>query len=129
MIFSDLLNPWRLATMFRLISLFMMFTSNALAQAAAPAQQAPSAWMQALPFVALIAIVYILMIRPQNKKMKEQQTYLSSLKKGDEVLTTAGIFGTIEGLTDKFVTLEIADGVNIRVLRSQIHSSAKEVKE
>lgn len=115
--------------MIRLISSLVLFTSTALAQTPAPAQQAPSAWMQALPFVALILIVYILMIRPQNKKMKEQQSYLSSLKKGDEVLTTAGIFGTIEGLTEKFVTLEIADGVSIRVLRSQIHSSAKEVKE
>ena len=110
-----------------LSSFFLSFSAQA--QAAAPAAQAPSALMQALPFVALIFIVYVLMIRPQNKKQKEQQAYLTSLKKGDEVLTTAGIFGTIEGLTERFVTLEIADGVSIRILRSQIHASAKEAQK
>ena len=114
--------------MIHLLSSFFLSLS-AQAQTAAPAAQSPSALMQALPFVALIFIVYILMIRPQNKKQKEQQAYLSSLKKGDQVLTSAGIFGTIEGLTERFVTLEIADGVNIRILRSQIHAAAKEVKE
>ena len=78
-----------------------------------------------VPFAAMFAVVYFLMIRPQQKKMKEQQSMLSQLKPGDEVVTTSGILGKITQLSDKIVTIEVADKVRIRVLRSQISQLAK----
>lgn len=86
---------------------------------------APGFASMLLPFAAMFAVVYFLMIRPQQKKMKEQQDLLSQLKQGDEVLTTSGILGTITGLTDKVVTLEIAEKVRIKMLKSQVSSVVK----
>ena len=78
-----------------------------------------------IPMAAMFAVVYFLMIRPQQKKMKEQQNMLSQLKQGDEVITTSGILGTIRGQTEKVVTLEIADDVKIKILKSQISQVVK----
>jgi preprotein translocase subunit YajC len=76
-----------------------------------------------LPFVVIFAIFYFLIIRPQVKRQKDHQKFVTELKKGDEVLTSGGILGTIEGLTDQFVTLEVSQGVRIRVLRGQISTT------
>ena len=73
-----------------------------------------------VPFLLMFAVIYFLMIRPQQKKMKEQQAMLSALVAGDAVVTTSGILGTIRDLGDKVVGLEIANNVQIKVLRSQI---------
>lgn len=78
-----------------------------------------------IPMAAMFAVVYFLMIRPQQKKMKEQQNMLSQLKQGDEVITTSGILGTIRGQTEKVITLEIADDVKIKILKSQISQVVK----
>lgn len=88
----------------------------------------PSFFMQMVPILAFVLIFFFLVIRPNAKKQKVQQEFLAQLKRGDEVLTSSGIFGTIEGLTEKFVTLEVAQGVRIRVLRSSVAMSSKEVK-
>ncbi len=83
-------------------------------------QPTPTIWDQ-LPFFGLIlAIFYFFIIRPQSRKLKEHQTLLSGLKRGDEVITNGGILGTIEGLTEKFITLKIDDGVKIKILKTQI---------
>ena len=79
-----------------------------------------------MPFLVMFFIFYILLIRPQVKKQKNHQDFLQKLKKGDQVLTSSGIFGTIEGLTDKYVKLEVADKVCVRVLKSHISQSIKE---
>ncbi|OFZ69903.1 MAG: preprotein translocase subunit YajC [Bdellovibrionales bacterium RIFOXYD1_FULL_44_7] len=78
-----------------------------------------------IPFLLMFAVLYFLMIRPQQKKAKEQQSMLSALKQGDEVITTSGIIGTVAGLTDKVVTLEIADNVKIKILKSQVSQVVK----
>jgi preprotein translocase subunit YajC len=70
--------------------------------------------------VAMFAIFYFLLIRPQSKKAKEHQNMLSALKKGDEVVTGGGIVGRISGITDKIVTLEISEKVRVRVLKAQV---------
>jgi len=75
-------------------------------------------------FIAIFAIFYFLLIRPQQKKAKEHQKFLSELKKGDNVVTNGGIHGEITGLTDKVVTLEIAPNVKIKVSRQYILGSA-----
>jgi preprotein translocase subunit YajC len=69
---------------------------------------------------ALFAIMYFVMIRPQQKQAKEQRDLLSALKKGDDVMLQSGLLGKIHAVTDKIVTLEIANGVRVRVLKSSI---------
>ena len=80
----------------------------------------PSAWEMLLPFVFIFVIFYFLIIRPQGKRMKEHDKFLTELKRGDSVITASGILGTIDGLTDQVVTLEIANGVKIKMLKKQV---------
>jgi preprotein translocase subunit YajC len=75
---------------------------------------------QIVILVVFVGVFYFLLIRPQQKRMKEQQAMLSKLDKGDEVVTTGGILGRITEVNDTFVTLEIADGVRIKVQKAQI---------
>ena len=77
-----------------------------------------------IPLILIFVIFYFLLIRPQQKKAKEHQAYLSNLKKGDMVVTSGGLHGQITGLTDTVVTLEIADNVRVKVSRQYILSSA-----
>jgi preprotein translocase subunit YajC len=70
-----------------------------------------------LPLVAMMAVMYFLMIRPERKKQGDHQNYLASLKRGDEVVLTSGIIGRIEKVEDRALVVEIADKVKIRVLK------------
>ena len=94
----------------------------------------PTAWAQAgaasasgqiaplLMIVVFIGIFYFLLIRPQQKKAKEHQTLISQLAVGNEVVTSGGILGRVTEVGDSFVTLEIADGVRIKVQKVQVTS-------
>lgn len=95
-----------------------------IAYAAAPAAGGGAAGGLAsfIPLILIFGVFYFMLIRPQQKQAKLQQLFLSELKSGDKVLTTGGIHGTITGITDTVVTLEIADGVRIKVSRSSIGS-------
>lgn len=105
-----------------LFALFpFLFSSPAFAQAAPAAQ--PNSIEMFLPFIFMIAIFYFLVIRPQGKRQKQHAKFLEELKRGDAVVTSTGIFGRIEGIADKAVTLEIADGVRIKILKAQVASS------
>ena len=73
-----------------------------------------------IPILIMFAIIYFLMIRPQQKQKKKQESMISALKKGDKVITNAGIFGTVTGMTEGVLTLEVAKNVHIRVLRGQV---------
>ncbi len=73
-----------------------------------------------VPLILMFVIIYFLMIRPQQKQQKRHKAMLQALKRGDRIITNAGIFGTITGMTDTTMTLEIAKNVHIRVLRAQI---------
>ena len=106
-----------------------MFSSLAWAQAATPAPAAPTLFETIFPFLVMFIIVFFLFIRPQQRRNQDQQKFRSGLKKGDSVLTSGGILGTIEGLTDHFVTLQIANGVKIKVLRTAIAAGAQEELE
>ncbi len=112
------------------VRVFVVFMSinifnfhSAMAQASTPAQ--PSVFEALMPFIVLMVVMYFLMIRPQVRKAKEHQKFVTELKRGDEVVTTSGILGRIEGMTDAVVTLEIADGVRVKMLRTQVASSTK----
>ena len=104
--------------------LFGLLVSTAQAQTATCGGQ-PSALEMFVPFIFIFVIFYFLIIRPQAKRQKEQQKFISEIKRGDEVVTASGILGRIEGLTEQFVTLEIADGVKVKMLRNQIATSQK----
>jgi preprotein translocase subunit YajC len=71
-------------------------------------------------FGAMFAIFYFLMIRPQQKQRQERDRMLAAIKRGDKVVTTSGMFGTVTNLTDKTVTLRVADQVKLEFERSAI---------
>lgn len=73
-----------------------------------------------IPILIMFAIIYFLIMRPQQKQKKRHEAMIKALKKGDKVITNAGIFGTITGLSDMAITLEVAKNVHIRILRGQI---------
>ena len=99
---------------------FLIPVAHAQAAGAAPA--APSMMSTLLFPVILIAIMYFLMIRPQMKRQKEHKAMLDKLAKGDEVITSGGIAGTVVGLSDAFITVEVASGVQLRVQKGAIAS-------
>ena len=90
------------------------------AQAAGAAPAAPSMMSTLLFPIILIAIMYFLMIRPQMKRQKEHRAMLEKLAKGDEVITNGGIAGTVSNIGESFITVEVADGVQLRVQKGAI---------
>jgi len=72
--------------------------------------------------LAIVAVFYFVLIRPQQKRAKEHREMLQNLKKGDLVVTTGGLIGKISGMTESVVTLEVAEKIRLRVLRGQIAS-------
>ena len=94
--------------------------SSAWAQAAPGAPSNPL--MSFLPLIILFGIFYFMLIRPQMKRSKEQRAMISALARGDEVVTSGGMLGRIDELADQFVTLEIADGVRVKVSKQHITS-------
>jgi preprotein translocase subunit YajC len=81
-----------------------------------------------LPFVAIIAIFYLLIIRPQSKKQKETQRMLSTLKKGDKIVTIGGIHGTIQTVKENTLIVKVDDGVKLEFSRSAVSSLENSVK-
>lgn len=77
-------------------------------------------------FGSIILIFYFMIIRPQQKRQKERQQMVDSLKKGDKIITAGGIHGTIVGIEDKTALVQIADNVKIKVDRSTIGTILKE---
>ncbi len=73
-----------------------------------------------LVLLAMFAMFYFVLIRPQRKKQKETKEMVGALKKGDRVMTNGGIFGTIAGVHDAIIVLKIAEDVKIEVLKSAI---------
>jgi preprotein translocase subunit YajC len=105
--------------------MFDFLISSAHAQAAgAPAQPA---WVSFVPFVLIFLVMYFLMIRPQKKRMEEEQSFISKLSHGDEVYTKSGILGKITGITEKVVTIELEGGSKMKVLKSHIGGSAASI--
>ena len=82
----------------------------------------PNAFEQFFPFLLIGLFFYFILIRPQQKRQRQHGDFLSQLKRGDEVLTASGIYGRIEGLTESFIILEVAENVRIRIAKSQIAS-------
>ena len=98
-----------------------MFITNAYAQSAASGFSLDS-MVSFLPILLMFVVLYFLMIRPQQKKQREQRDMLSSLSAGDEVLTAGGIVGKITKVSENFITLEIAEGTEIIVQKASVVS-------
>ena len=79
-----------------------------------------SPWVQFLPFALALAIVYFVLLLPMKRRQKKVQQFLESLKVGDRIVTTGGIYGTIQKIADRSVKLQIADKVNIEISKGAI---------
>jgi len=94
------------------------FISDAWAQSAPAAQGGQLQF--ALLMGAFVALFYFMLIRPQQKRAKQHQALISKLAVGDEVVTNGGLLGRLTEVGDTFITLEIAEGVRVKVQRHQI---------
>lgn len=97
-----------------------MFISNAYAEAAAAAPD--NGIMSFLPLIALIAVFYFLVLRPQSKRAKEQKIMIEALQRGDEVVTVGGEVGSISKVFDQYVAVELAENLEVKVQKSAIQS-------
>ena len=84
-----------------------------------PGQEPPPFWVNMVPLVLLMVMLYVIMIRPQQKKAREHTDLLSKLKVGDKIATTGGIIGTVVSLKDKNVTIRSAD-TKMEILKSAV---------
>jgi preprotein translocase subunit YajC len=73
-----------------------------------------------LPFLLIILVFYFLILRPQQKRQKERQKLLEGVKKGDKVITSSGVHGTVEGIEDNIVLVKVADNVKLKMEKSAI---------
>jgi preprotein translocase subunit YajC len=99
-----------------------LLVSDAMAQSSTggAATALGGGYGQIVILVVFVAIFYFLLIRPQQKRAKDQQAMLSRLSTGDEVVTTGGILGRITEVGDAFITLELAEGVRVKVQKAQV---------
>lgn len=108
--------------------------STAHAQTATPTPVAPpgggDVFMQFLPLILIFVVFYFMLIRPQQKRMKEHAEMLKALKKGDKVVTGGGLVGMITKVDgDDYLMVEIANGIEVKALRSTVTSLADSVKK
>lgn len=99
--------------------LINFFVTNAYAETASQGTQG-SGISFAMMFVVFFLFIYFAIWRPQNKRAKEQQTLLTSLAKGDEVMTAGGLLGRINKITDQYIALGVANNVEIMVQKSSV---------
>ena len=101
-----------------------MFISSAFAQtapaAAAAGTDMQSSLMSMLPLVLMFVVLYFVMIRPQMKKQKEHRTMIDALAKGDEIATAGGLLGKVTKLGEGYLSLEIANGVEVQLQRTAV---------
>jgi len=103
---------------------FHVFISEAYAQVAPAAPAAADSPFGSLgsmlPLVLMFVVLYFVMIRPQMKRQKEAKAMIDALAKGDEIVTTGGLLGKISKIGESYLTIEIADGVEVQVQRSAV---------
>lgn len=96
-----------------------MFISNAYAETAAATQ---GGFMEFLPLVALIAVFYFLVLRPQSKRVKEQKAMMAALQRGDEVVTTGGEVGSISQVYEEYVRVTLGENIEVTVQKAAIQN-------
>lgn len=104
-----------------------LFESQLFAQATEQAaKQEPSAFELVFPFIMIFVLIYFFFIRPQSKRFRDQQSMVSALKTGDEVVTSGGLIGKVKSIADSFVTLEFSAGNTVKVLKANVASTTKD---
>lgn len=104
-----------------LSNLFNLFTvKNAYAAASSGQGDWQGTLWSFAPLIAIVAIFYLLVILPQQKRTKDHRKMVESLKVGDEILTNSGIYGIISGIAEQVFTLEIAKDVKIKITKNAI---------
>ena len=88
--------------------------------AAAPAAGEPSAWLNILPIVGMIAIFWFLIIRPQMRRQKDHAAKIEGIKKGDKVVTAGGLIAKVVKVGDDYADLELAQGVKVKAVKNTI---------
>ena len=98
----------------------MVNWAYAAAQGAQAAPEASPMWSFVVPMIFMVVIFYFLLIRPQQRKAKEHKALLDNLKKGDRIITSGGLIGTIINIEDPLVIIEVADKIRVEVARPYI---------
>jgi len=86
----------------------------------APSPGGPSAWVQLMPFVLVLAIFYFVILLPMKRRQQKVQAFLSALKVGDRIVTSGGLLGSITRLGDEAIQLQVANNVRVEVARTAI---------
>lgn len=86
----------------------------------AAAGQTPNMLSALLPFIILFAVFYFLLIRPQSRRTKEHKKLVEAVSKGDEIATSGGLMGKITAVNDQYVTMELAEGVQVKLQKQAI---------
>jgi len=104
------------------VSVFSMsiLTSNVFAEGGAPAGQAENPFGSLFLLVGMVVLFYFLLIRPQQKRVKEHRKLVSELAKGDEVITNGGVLGKINNVGEQYLTVEIANNVEVKIQNSAV---------
>ena len=97
-----------------------MFVTPAFAQAAGGGAGAAGGLISFVPIILIFGIMYVLMIRPQQKKVKEHKAMVAALRRGDQVVTSGGLIGKVTKVAEGEVEVEIAPSVKVRVVKSTI---------
>jgi preprotein translocase subunit YajC len=104
----------------------LLSATTAMAQAAEGAAAKSPSLVEILPMpLGFLVIMYFMIIRPQQKKAKEQADLLNNLKAGDEVVTSGGIIGKVRSVAESFVTLEVANNTAIKVMKNNVSALTK----
>jgi preprotein translocase subunit YajC len=107
----------------------ILFGGLAMAQGTSGGAGGMSQFLSFVPFILIFVIFYFLLILPQQKRQKKQKAMLEALKKGDKVVTSSGIWGTITNLGKQTVTLQISDTTKIRIQRDHVATVRSDEEE
>jgi len=103
------------------------FISSAYGQSTAAAGAGQFSFASFVPFLLIFFVFYFLLIKPQQKKIQEEAKFNKTLEKGDEIYTKSGVLGKVTGLTEKIATLDLGEGNKMKILRTQIAGSTKNI--
>jgi len=91
-----------------------------LSEEAPPTDDTPGGGISFLPIILILGIFYVVLIMPERKKQKKRQALLDTLAKGNKIMTSSGIYGTVVAIHDDVVTVQVADGVRMRFNRAAV---------
>ena len=123
-------KTWKIGIIAGLLIAVLVFIGGCLAPAGGEAaeQNPNSTWYMVAFLVAIFALFYFVMIRPQRKRQKQQQTMIQGLQKGDKVITAGGIYGTIESVSEESVVIKVESGTTLRVNKGSVAVRREEIK-